>query len=89
MVGLFFEINHIFLVLVLSEIGADHIDSLILSLSDKIFTHDDLPIDVILPLWSVIQKHIQNKTIESAGLADFNAKNLEMFINALDDKNVR
>ncbi len=74
--------------LVLAEIGTDHIDSLILSLSDKIFTHEDLPIEVIIPLWTVVQKHIQNKTIDTAGLADFNAKNLEKFINALDDKNV-
>ena len=72
----------------MTEIGTDQIDTLILSLSDKIFTHDDLPTEEILPLWSVIQKHIQNKTVETAGLSDFNAKNLEQFINALDDKNV-
>jgi len=71
---------------ILEEIGADHIDTLILSLNDKIFSHEDLPKPILLPLWSTIQKHIQNKVIQTAGLSDFNAKNLEQLINALDDK---
>jgi hypothetical protein len=41
-----------------------------------------------MPLWSIIQNHIDSKVIGSAGLADFNADNLEQFVAALEDKNV-
>jgi hypothetical protein len=41
-----------------------------------------------MPLWSIIQGHIDSKVIGSAGLADFNAQYLEQFVNALDDSNV-
>lgn len=71
---------------ILVEVGADHIDTLILSLSDKIFTTGDLPKDVILPLWSTIQSNIQNSLVNTAGLSDFNAKYLEQLVNFLDDK---
>lgn len=70
----------------LDEIGADHIDSLILSLSDKIFTHDDLSKEIIIPIWSTVQKYIQDKIVITAGLSDFNAKYLEQLCNSLDDK---
>jgi len=70
----------------LDEIGADRIDSLILSLSDKIFTHEDLPKETMLPIWSAVQKHIQEKLVVTAGLSDFNAKYLEQLCNSLDDK---
>jgi hypothetical protein len=59
-----------------------------LSLPDKIFNHEDLPKDLILPLWSVIQKHINEKHILTAGLSDFNAKYLEQLSNALNNANV-
>lgn len=72
----------------LNEIGADRIDSLILSLSDKIFTHEDLPKEIMLPIWSAVQKCIQDKLVISAGLSDFNAKYLEQLCNSLDDKQV-
>lgn len=72
---------------ILEEIGAEKIDTLVLSISDKIFNYSDLPKEMILPLWSVVQQNVQNKTITTAGLSDFNAKYLEQLINALDDKN--
>lgn len=72
---------------VLEEIGVDQIDTLIISLSDKIFTYDELPKEIILPLWSAVQNNIQNKSVTTAGLSDFNAKYLEQLINSLEDKN--
>lgn len=72
----------------MEEIGVDHIDTLIISLSDKIFTYDELPKDIILPLWSAVQNNIQNKSVSTAGLSDFNAKYLDQLINSLEDKNV-
>lgn len=74
--------------LVLDEIGANQIDTLILSLPEKIFNRDELPKDLLLPLWSSVQQNIQNKRVLTAGLCDFNATNLEQFLNALEDKNV-
>ena len=86
----FFSFSYLFskIFLVLEEIGADYIDTLIISLSDKIFTYEELPKDIILPLWSSVQTNILNKLVMTAGLSDFNAKYLEQLINSLDDKNV-
>lgn len=72
----------------MEEIGVDHIDTLIISFPEKIFNQDDLPKDLILPLWSIIENHIQNRVVLNAGLADFNAKFLEDFFKLLGDKNV-
>lgn len=72
---------------ILEEIGADVIDTLILSLPEKIFNRDELPRDLLLPLWSVVQQNVRNKRVLTAGLCDFNAKNLEQLLNALEDKN--
>lgn len=71
---------------ILEELGTDQIDTIILSLSDKIFTGDKLPTMTVMPLWSVIQKQIQKKIVHTAGLSNFNAKYLEQFIDALEDK---
>ena len=72
----------------MDEIGADHIDTLILSLPDKIFTYGDLPKELILPMWSTIQQNLKDKYILTAGLSDFNAKYLDELINALEETNV-
>ncbi len=73
---------------VLDEIGTNRIDTLIVSFPEKIFAHESLPKDVLMPLWSIVQRHIDAKVVGSAGLADFNADYLEQFVNALDDANV-
>jgi len=73
----------------MNEIGAEHIDTLILSFPDKLFIQDSLPVDIIMPLWSVVQENIRNQKVKSSGLADFNAKHLQQFIDALEDKNVK
>lgn len=72
----------------LEEIGVDTIDTLIISFPDKIFIHDELPNDLIIPIWSVVQGFIDTKQIVNAGLADFNAKYLEQFFNLVSDRNV-
>ncbi|CAF0754089.1 unnamed protein product [Brachionus calyciflorus] len=72
---------------ILNEMGADHIDTLIISYPDKVFTHEELPNDLVIPVWSVIQDYIDAKKISTAGLADFNATYLEQFYNLLQDKN--
>ncbi len=74
---------------VMEEIGVYSIDTLIISFPEKIFNQDDLPKDYILPLWSVVEKYVENKIISNAGLADFNAKFLEDFFRMLDDKHVK
>lgn len=71
---------------IMNEIGVDCIDTLILSFPEKIFSHDDLPSDVIVPEWSVVQEFIDAKQIVNAGLSDFNAKYLEQFYKVLPDK---
>lgn len=73
----------------MEDLGTDQIDTIILSLSDKIFTGDKLPATTVMPLWSVIQKQIKKKFVHTAGLSNFNAKYLEQFIDALEDKSVR
>ena len=78
-----------FLIKVMDEIGTEHIDTLILSLPDKLFIQESIPIEIIMPLWSVVQEHITNQKIKSSGLADFNAKHLQQFFDALEDKNVK
>ncbi len=72
----------------MNEIGTDHIDTLILAFPDKVFNYDELPKDLILPLWSIIQKNVKSKKITTAGISDFNANYLEQLMNALEDKNV-
>ncbi len=72
----------------MDEIGADHIDTLILSFPDKIFTHEDLPQELIMPLWTIIQNNIKEKYILNAGLSDFNAKYLEQLTSLLEEANV-
>lgn len=72
---------------ILDEIGADQIDTLVIKLPDKIFNQEELPKDLVLPLWSAVQENIKNKRVITAGLCDFNAKNLEQLVNALQDKN--
>lgn len=72
---------------ILDEIGADCIDTLIISFPDKIFNHDELPYDLVMPVWNVVQGYIDTRQILSAGLSDFNAKYMEQFMNALEDKN--
>jgi diketogulonate reductase-like aldo/keto reductase len=74
--------------LVLDEIGVEQIDTLILSFPDKIFSRDELPKELLIPLWSIVQQNIQNKRVIAAGICDFNANYLEQLINALEDKNV-
>jgi hypothetical protein len=41
-----------------------------------------------MPVWNVVQGYIDTRQILSAGLSDFNAKYMEQFMNALEDKNV-
>ena len=72
----------------MEEIGSNRIDTLILSLPEKIFNHEELDKDLIMPLWSVLQKHVQNKSVISTGLSDFNASYLEQLMKFLEDKNV-
>jgi hypothetical protein len=60
----------------------------VIKLPDKIFNQEELPKDLVLPLWSAVQENIKNKRVITAGLCDFNAKNLEQLVNALQDKNV-
>jgi hypothetical protein len=73
----------------MTEMGTDHIDTLILSFPDKLFIQDSLPVDLIIPLWSVVQDYIANHKVKISGLADFNAKHLQQFFDALEDKNVK
>lgn len=72
----------------MEEIGTDRIDSLVLSLPDKMFSHDDLPKEIMMPLWAAVQKSIENQKVASAGLSDFNARYLEQLCEALEDKKV-
>ena len=72
--------------IVMDEIGCDRLDTVILSFPDKIFNEEELPKATIMPIWSIIQKNIASGKITTAGLADFNAKYLEQFLNALEDK---
>lgn len=74
--------------LVLDEIGAQHIDTLIVSFPDKVFVHDELPAHLVLPVWSVIQDYVDSQVVSTAGLSDFNANYLEQFCNILQNKNV-
>lgn len=74
--------------LVLNEIGAHHIDTLIISFPDKVFIHEELPAHLVMPVWSVIQGYVDSKAVSTAGLSDFNANYLEQFYNFLQDKNV-
>ena len=71
---------------IMEEIGTTQIDTLILSLPDKLFSHDDLPRDLMSPLWQVVQRSIQSERVLSAGLSDFNAKYLEQLCDSIDDK---
>lgn len=73
---------------VLEEIGVDRIDTLIISFPEKIFNQENLPVELVIPIWSVVQKHVESKQILAAGLSDFNAKYLEQFLNAIGDRNV-
>ena len=73
----------------MDEIGARHIDTLIISYPDKVFTHEKLSSELVIPVWSAIQNYIDSKTISTAGLADFNATHLQSFYNLLQDKNVK
>ena len=73
---------------VMEEIGIDHIDTLILSLPDKIFNQAELSKEIVLPLWTYVTKLVQSKIISTAGVADFSAKYLEQLTNILEDKNV-
>ena len=72
----------------MEEIGTTRIDSLVLSLPDKMFSHEDLPKELMMPLWSAVQKNIENQKVTSVGLSDFNARYLEQLCEALDDKKV-
>lgn len=77
-----------FLIKVLDEIGVDSIDTLIISFPDKIFNQENLPIELIMPIWTIVQNYIDTKQIVTAGLSDFNAKYLVQFSNAIPDRNV-
>jgi hypothetical protein len=74
---------------VLEEIGADHIDSIVLAFPDKIFKQGELNKDLFLPIWSSLQneKNIE-KRISHIGLADFNSIYLQQVLDSLDDKSV-
>ena len=72
---------------IMSEIGCDRIDTVILSFPDKIFNEEDLPQETIMPIWLALQKHIAAARITTAGLADFNVKYLQQLMDALDNKN--
>lgn len=72
---------------ILEEIGVDRIDTLIISFPEKIFNQENLPVELVIPIWSVVQKHVESKQILAAGLSDFNAKYLEQFLNAIGDRN--
>jgi diketogulonate reductase-like aldo/keto reductase len=73
---------------IIDELGSQRIDTLILSLPDKVFSQDLLPSEQVMSVWSCIQNYIDSKVIESAGLADFNAHYIKQFFNALEDQNV-
>lgn len=72
---------------ILDEIGVDRIDTLIISFPEKIFNQENLPAELVIPIWSIVQKYIEAKQILTAGLSDFNAKYLEQFLNAIGDRN--
>lgn len=73
----------------MDEIGAKHIDTLIVSFPDKVFVHDQLPAQLVMPIWSIVQECVDSQVVSTAGLSDFNAIYLEQFCNFLQDKNVR
>lgn len=72
----------------MDEIGLRRIDTLIVSFPDKVFVHEDLPSQLVMPVWSIIQELIDSQIVNTAGLSDFNAAYLEQFCNFLQDKNV-
>ena len=73
----------------MQEIGIDQIDTLILSLPNKIFTQEDLPKELILPLWSVLQQKLESKQILSIGVVDFNAKYIQQLFDMLNEHYVK
>ncbi|RMZ94699.1 glutamate--cysteine ligase regulatory subunit-like, partial [Brachionus plicatilis] len=53
---------------ILDEIGAKHIDTLIVSFPDKVFVHDQLPAQLVMPVWSIVQECVDSQVVSTAGL---------------------
>ena len=71
---------------VAGEIGCDRLDTVILSFPDKLFGDDELPKELLMPVWAALQRSVHAGRVGTAGLADFSAHNLSQFVAALEDK---
>ena len=72
---------------ILNELGVFSIDTIILSFPDRLYETPNLTKEIILPLWSIIETKLENNTIASAGVSDFNKNFLEQFCNYIENRN--
>ena len=80
------EYFNLYSFLVLNELGIFSIDTIILSFPDRLYETPNLTREIIMPIWSVIETKLENKTLTSAGVSDFNKNYLEQFCSYIENK---
>jgi len=65
----------------LSYIGISDIETVLLAFQDHTFCSERIPLDVIEPLWQVLEEYVEHDVIVRLGVCDFNRDQLEELMN--------